>query len=414
MSDLAIYGGSPVREKAFSAWPVWDEKEKEYLIKALDSGKWGYPQWEFVPAFEKHFAAFHDTQYGICFNSGTSALVAALWACGVRPGDEVIVPAYTFFASASAILQAGAIPVFADIESTNFHLDAHDVEEKITENTTAVMTVHIGGRPSDMTKLRGICDHHNLILIEDAAQAWGSEWRSKRVGAFGDAAIFSFQSSKNITCGEGGIVVTNDEKTAEYLSSYCNCGRLNDKPRYEHYYVGGNYRLDEFGGAVITAQFERYPELHAKRTENAEYLSSELSKIQGVIPVNLDEDVTANSFHIFLMRYRNEYFDELPKSELIEALRAEGIPAHPGYTVPLYKMPVFKNRAFGPRGLSDKEFRSYDNIILPQTENACDEEGLWFTQNILLGPREDIDDIVAAFSKIKNNIGELTERRKDG
>ncbi len=405
--ELAIKGGAPVRTKPFSSWPVWDNHEIEAVKKAVDSGKWGYPQWEYVPQFAKNFAVYNDAEFGICFNSGTSAIVGALWAAGVCPGDEVILPAYTFIATASAVIQIGAIPVFADIESNSFHLCAQSVEEHITSNTKAVLPVHIGGRMADMPKLQEVCDHHDLALISDAAQAWGSGWQEKRSAAYGDASAYSFQSSKNITAGEGGIVLTNDEKFAEFCETYCNCGRLTGKPAYEHFYIGQNLRLSEMQGALLSAQFERYPVMLRERHENAKYIDNELRKFNGITPLTIDADSSSNAYHFFLMRYNKEHFEDVLKSSIIDALQAEGIPAHPGYTIPLYKQPVFESGELGPRGAQLSTFPDYTNISLPETEKACNDEAIWLKHNLLLGSRDDMQDIVNAFEKVLKNFKEL-------
>ncbi|MCH8285219.1 DegT/DnrJ/EryC1/StrS family aminotransferase [candidate division KSB1 bacterium] len=409
MKNLAINGGKPVRTEPFPSWPVWGELERKNILKALDSGNWGYPKWDFVTRFEEKFAAYQNADYGICFNSGTSALMGALWAVGIQPGDEVIVPAYTFIATASAVIQLGAHPVFADIEPHTLHLCARSVEEHFTPKTKAVIAVHIGGRPADLTRLRNVCNNRDAALIEDAAQAWGAEWKNERVGAVGDAGMFSFQSSKNITAGEGGIVLTNDEKIAGFLRNYCNCGRLEDKPRYEHYFIGGNYRLSELQGALLMAQFESYPKNLKTRQDNAELLDAELSKIDGIVPVNKDENVTSNAFHMYMLRYKKKYFDDLPKNKLLQTLEAEGIPVHPGYTLPLYKQPVFIERAFGAGGKQDTTARDYGNLHLPETEIACSEEAVWLTQNVLLGTAKDMKDIIQAFGKVKEYYKELLQ-----
>ncbi len=408
MVKLAINGGTPVRTEPYHSWPIWGEDEKNRVVEVLDSGHWGYPAWEFVPRFEEQYAAFHDARFGVCFNSGTSALMGALWAVGVQPGDEVIVPAYTFIATATAVIQLGAIPVFADIEKESLHLDAVSVEEKITSRTSAVIPVHIGGRPADMTRLSGICEYHDIKMVEDAAQAWGSEWKNMRVGTLGDAGIFSFQSSKNINAGEGGIVLTNDEEIAGLLRSFCNCGRVEGKPRYEHYFIGGNMRMTEMQGAVLQVQFERYPELLQRRQDNAEFLTDELSSIPGIIPMNETDDVTANSYHLYLMRFKKEYFEDISKEALVETMRSEGIPLSPGYTVPIYKQPVFRSGAFGARGKPLPDFPDYTGISLPETEKAGYDEGIWLTQNVLLGNELDMEDIAVAFEKVRENAKELT------
>jgi len=407
MEKLAINGGQPIRTQPFPSWPVWDSGEINAVREVLESGGWGYPRWQCVPRFEEHFAAFHDARYGICFNSGTSALTGALWAVGVQPGDEVILPAYTFIATATAVVQLGAVPVFADIEQDSFHLDARSVEEKVTPKTKAVVAVHIGGRPADMTRLKNVCEYCGIPLVEDAAQAWGSEWRNVRVGAIGDAGIFSFQSSKNITAGEGGIVLTNDEEVAAMCRTYCNCGRREDKPRYEHYYIGGNYRMSELQAAVLQVQFERYPEQMQLRMENADFLNDELTAIPGIRQMNSNEDITANSCHLYLMRYDNKHFEELSKQVFIEALQKEGIPVSPGYTIPVYRQPVFANGTFGACGKPLPDMPDYSLVSLPETEKACNEQGVWLTQNVLLGSELDMEDIAAAFRKLKEYAGEL-------
>ncbi|MFC1563284.1 DegT/DnrJ/EryC1/StrS family aminotransferase [candidate division KSB1 bacterium] len=407
MPELAINGGEPIRDKKFPSWPVWGNEEKELINKVIDSGKWGYPNWKYVPEFEKSFAVYQDANYGVCFNSGTSALMGALWAAGVSPGDEVILPAYTFVATASAVLLLGAVPVFADIEDNTFHLDVKSVESFLTPKARAVMAVHIGGRSADMSALKDLCNRYELKLIEDAAQAWGAEWEHNRVGALGDAGIFSFQSSKNLTSAEGGIVLTNDKETADYLMAYVNCGRVEGKPKYEHYYLGGNFRLSDLNGSILMAQFKRYPEMHRQRRENAHILDEGLKKIEFITPVNEDDLATISGFHFYLIRYDPDLLEGISKFRIIEALQKEGIPAHPGYTIPLYRQPAFLNGAFGSRGKIVEKYMDYSKIFLPETECVCNEEGIWLSQTLLLGDEDDMHDIVNAFKKIRDNYKEL-------
>jgi len=254
-----------------------------------------------------------------------------------------------------------------------------------------------------MTRIREICQKHDLKIIEDAAQAWGSEWQGQKVGALGDAGAFSFQSSKNITSGEGGIILTNDEETAKFARSFSNCGRLEGGVWYEHYYLGGNVRMTEFQGAVLLAQLARYEDMKRHREENAAYLDSRLAQITGILPLKRTPEVTSHSYHLYIFRYQPEHFGHQPKEWFIQALRAEGIPASPGYSIPLYRQPVLQNRAFGPRGRPVDIGIDYRNVYLPETERACSQEAVWLAQNLLLGTREDMADIVKAIEKLQGN-----------
>ncbi|MDW7682481.1 MAG: DegT/DnrJ/EryC1/StrS family aminotransferase, partial [bacterium] len=296
MGKLAINGGKPVRTKPFPTWPVWDEAEINNLKKVIESGKWGSLHGDQVSSFTERYAQYHQAKYGVCVNSGTTALKIALFATGVGAGDEVILPGYTFIATATAILDVGAIPVFVDIDPETYNIDVGRIEAALTERSKAIMPVHFGGRPCDMEKISQLAKKHKLVVVEDAAQAWGSEWNGKKVGALGDAGCFSFQSSKNITCAEGGIILTNDEQTAQFCRSFSNCGRVEGGVWYEHYYVGGNFRMSEFHAAILHAQFDRYPELKQKRENNAKFLNEKLSEIEGAATLADDPAVTSNSY----------------------------------------------------------------------------------------------------------------------
>ncbi len=215
MSTLAINGGTPVRTEPFPVWPIWGDEEINALTQVVKSGKWGSLSGEKTGEFEHMFAQYQDAKHGILTNSGTTALRLALTAADIGRGDEVLVPAYTFIASASSIIDAGAIPIFVDIDPNTYNIDVAKAEERITDKTRGIMPVHFAGRPADLDAVLALAEKHNLIVIEDAAQAWGSEWKGKRVGAIGAAGCFSFQSSKNINAGEGGIILTNDDLVAK-------------------------------------------------------------------------------------------------------------------------------------------------------------------------------------------------------
>jgi len=407
MVKLAVNGGTPVREKNFPAWPVWNQDEIDGVTEVIKSGKWGYYQGSKVTEFENKFAGYHEAKYGVCMNSCTTGLKIAVLAMGIEQGDEVILPCYTFIASASSIVEAGAVPVFVDIEPGTYNIDPGKIEPAITEKTKAIMPVHFAGRPANMDKINGIAEKHGLKVLEDAAQAWGSEWKGSKVGALGDAGVFSFQSSKNITSAEGGIVTTNNENIEKLTRSTMNCGRSKDGLWYEHYYLGGNWRLTNMQAAMLLAQFNRYPEQKNTREKNGRYIEELLRNIDGIQPMEKDENVTSNSYHILIIRYKKEFFADKPKDKFIKALNAEGIPCSGGYSIPLYKQPVFKNNTFGPAGKKADLGIEYGSMYLPETEKACFEEAVWMKQNLLLGTQNDMDDIATAIEKIQKYKDEL-------
>ncbi|MEM1586011.1 MAG: DegT/DnrJ/EryC1/StrS family aminotransferase [Candidatus Bathyarchaeia archaeon] len=412
MAKLALLGGEPVRKKPFPRWPFFDDREAEALLSVLKSGFWGVGG-QRKREFEERFAAYQHAKHGIAVVNGTAALEISLRALGIGCGDEVIVPAYTFMATAIAVLYVNAVPIFADIDPETYTIDPKSVESMISDKTKAIIPVHIGGRPADMDSLISIAKREDLHIVEDACQAWGAEWRGRRVGAIGNIGAFSFQSSKNITSGEGGIIVTNDGDLYVKAWSLHNCGRLPDKAWYEHYLPGSNYRMTEFQAAILLAQMERFDEQTERRVENAKYLSSRLSKIDGVKTLKEDERVTRNPYHLYIFRIDPEVFSGIPKSVIANALQAEGIPVSVGYSKPLYKEAYLEYFKRCP--LSCHHYArhvDYSKVSLPATERACYYEGLWIPHYVLLGSREDIDDVAHAIEKIRENVHELKEASK--
>jgi len=406
MPKLAIHGGTPVRTTPFPKWPVWNQDEIDAVTDVIESGKWGSLHGDKTSSFEKTYAAAHQAKHGIAISSGTTALRIALMAAGVGEGDEVIVPAYTFIATASAVIEASAIPVFVDIDPETYNIDVTQIEAAITPRTRAIMPVHFAGRPADMDRVLEIARKHNLIVIEDAAQAWGSQWNGRGVGAIGTAGCFSFQSSKNITAGEGGIILTNDDEVAKMVRAHYNCGRSADGQWYEHFYFGSNLRMTELQSAVLQVQFRRYPELMARREKNAAHLTEQLQEIDGVSLLKNDPRITRSSIHLFIWRYDKTAFNNWPKDRFLDALRAEGIQCSPGYTLPLNVQPVFKNQTFGPAGRKIDLGIDYGSQVFPETEKACAEAAIWFNQNQFLGTEKDMDDIAAAIQKIQKYADE--------
>src|SRR5438105_4016249 len=279
---LALFGGKPVRTRPFTPWPVFGKAEEDRLLRTLRSGRWGRLDGTEVEEFESRFAAMHGCRHGVAVVNGTVSLRIALLAAGIRAEDEVIVPAYTFFSTASAVVEANAVPVFADIDPNTFNLDPAAVEAAITARTRAIIPVHFAGLPADMDSILAIARRHDLTVIEDAAHAHGASYRGRPAGSLGHMASFSFQSSKNLTAGEGGIITTNDDALAEACRSIHNCGRVAGGVWYEHHVVSGNYRLGEFQGAILNCQIDRLEQQTKTRDDNGKYLSSLLDNLPGI------------------------------------------------------------------------------------------------------------------------------------
>jgi dTDP-4-amino-4,6-dideoxygalactose transaminase len=399
---LAIDGGTPVRTTPFGGWPHWDAREEEALLRTLRSGNWGIGGDE-TEQLEQELAAATGARFALTVTNGTAALEAALRACGVSYGDEVIVPPYTFVATASAVLLVGAIPVFDDIDPRTSNIDPATIERCITPRTKAIMPVHIGGYPADMDAIMAIAERHGLRVIEDACQAIGASWRGRSVGAIGDMGCFSFQSSKNINSGEGGAVITNDPVLEERCWAFKNCGRVRGGEWYQHDTLGDNFRLSQFQAAILRAQMTRLEEWAELRAENGSYLCARLREIGGLTPVPLDERVTRHGFHIVVTRYDAAAFGGWPRARFVQALAAEGVRTSPGYR-PIYTTgSVIEGTRVLRTALGLGEGPSPD---CPATERICAEEGLWLAgQSTLLGTRADMDDIANAVEKVLHAAG---------
>lgn len=394
---LAIDGGQPVRTRPFPKWPVYDAREERAVLEVLRSGDWGPLTGERVHTFEQRFAEFQGARFGVCVPNGTLALELAFRALGIGHGDEVITSPYTFIATASAALYVGARPVFVDIDPDSYNIDPTKIEAAITGRTRALAPVHIGGRPADMDAVLDIARRHHLRVVEDACQAWGAAWRGRRVGALGDLGAFSFQSSKHVTAGEGGIVLTNDPELYELCWSLHNVGRTRTGVWYYHEVLGGNYRMTEWQGAILLAQLERLPEHMAIREANARYLSEALSEVAGLSPLPADPRVTSQSHHMFIIRYDPNAFGGRSRDDFIAAWQAEGIaPCGAGY-VPLNHSPAIL-RAM-------KERFGIDELPPCPVAERLAETTIWLGQVALLDDRSDIDSIVAAARKIQRAWG---------
>ncbi len=406
MTTLALLGGTPVRRTPFPSWPIFGEAEEARLLRTLRSGQWGRLDGAEVDEFERRFAAMHGCRHAVAVVNGTVSLRIALLAAGIRAEDEVIVPPYTFVSTATAVVEANAVPVFADIDLHTFNLDARAVDAAITPRTRAIIPVHFAGQPADMDAVMAIAQDRGLIVIEDAAHAHGAAYRGRPAGSLGHMASFSFQSSKNLTAGEGGILTTNDDGLAEACRSIQNCGRVTGGVWYEHHVIAGNYRLGEFQGAVLNGQLDRLEEQTATRDRNGRYLACRFDGLPGLHPQARPADCTRHSYHLFMLRLDAAVFGA-PRAAVLRALDAEGIPCSAGYGYSLPQQPLFRNKAFGPYLSAASARLDYTDAHCSTSDLIC-EQSVWLGQNLLLGPREDMDDIAQAFEKVYEHRSALS------
>jgi perosamine synthetase len=406
---LALLGGPKVRTAPFTAWPIADETEEKFLLEAVRSKKWGRLSGNFVERFEQTWAERLGAKSCVATSSGTSALVAALNALEVGPGDEVIVPPYTFVATINVVLLQHALPVFVDTDRETSQIDARKIAAAITKRTRAILPVHLGGAPANMDEILAVAKKHNVPVIEDACQAHLAEWRGRKVGTLGELGCFSLQASKHLNAGEGGVVVGNDEKLVEVCRSFHNQGRGEPGSAFGYVRNGDNRRMTEFQGAILLAQLTRLEEQAKTREQNAAYLKQLLSEIPGITPAKMYEGVTRNAYHIFMMRYDANQFSGLPRERFIKALQSEGIPCSGGYG-PLNKEPFLKST------LQSRAYRYiYPAKVLAQLEarNHCPEndklcqEALWFGNTMLLGTKQDVEQIAEAIRKIQKQSTSL-------
>ena len=412
MAKLAINGGKKAAEglaKKIPAWPQASRDDKEAILRVIDSSSWCslHPESQ-VQQFEQAFAKYQQADYGIAVANGTVSLELCLKAGGIEPGDEVIVPAVTFIATVSSVTEVGAIPVFVDSVPDTLSIDPKEIEKAITSRTKALIAVHYGGYPVDFDAMLPIVKKRNLLFIEDAAHAHGTEWKKRKVGAIGDFGSFSFQQGKSLTAGEGGIVLTNNAKLAEKARLIHNIGRKMGMPGYLHLVLSSNYRMTEFQGALLLSQIKRLPEWIELKHQNGEYLASELSKIGGIEPLKRDPRITKRGYYFFIIKYDSDEFKGLARDKFIDALRAEGVGCGTGYGVPLYRNPAFeKENLKGIWAKSVGPIPDFEKLFLPVAEEFCAHQQVTIGHPVLMVDRSGIQMIIDSIVKIKDNVDEL-------
>ncbi|WP_372934790.1 DegT/DnrJ/EryC1/StrS family aminotransferase [Mariniphaga sediminis] len=411
-NKLAILGGNPVRQnKSWPDWPYVDKNVMDSIEKTTQSGIWCRIQAKdgTVPTFEKEYARMMGVTRCVAVGSGTQALHTAVEALGLGPGDEVITSPYTDPGTIAAILSARALPVLADIDRYSFQVDPDDVERRITKNTKAIMPVHMMGQPADLDRFLQIARKYNLFLIEDACQAHFAKFRGKMLGSVGDIGCFSHQSSKVISCGEGGSIISNNAELMEQCYTVQNHG-TSKFGRTET--IGPKYRMNEFEGAILLGQLPTAMERHAVRNKNAQYLTSKIKDIPGITPQKLYDGTEEGSFYLYTMNYNKEEYNGVPREKYLKALAAEGVGLSPYIKNGLHREPWVDNimgrkeyqQMYGKNRL--EEFKQ--DMACPVCDLVCDEEMvmLW-ASGPLLGTTADMDDVINALAKVYENRDQL-------
>jgi dTDP-4-amino-4,6-dideoxygalactose transaminase len=401
----AVLGGAPVRQRDYPSWPVWDEHERTALLDVLDAGGWWQGNGKMAATFAADFAAYHGATFGMALTNGTHTLEAALVACDVGDGDEVIVPGMTFVASAAAVLAVNATPVLVDIDADTLCIDPAAAEAAITPRTKAIVAVHVAGAAADLDALTDLCARHGLRLIEDCAHAHGTFWRGRGVGSWGDFGSFSMQRSKLMTAGEGGVLICNDEALRDAAWAYADCGRVKGQWFYHHATYGSNLRMTEWQGAVLSGQLQRFPDQNRTRNDNAVALNAALDEIPGVRTPRRDPRMDSQGNYCFVFHYDAEQFAGLPLRNFEAALAAEGIPMGVSYPS-LTDLAVFRNRNFAPRLREHAPTIDYSTQHLPRSEHAA-ASTVWLQHRLLLAEREDVLDVARAVARIQAHAADI-------
>ncbi len=405
----ALLGGKKVRKEPFFHWPVIAENDEKAWMEVLRKGRWCRIDGDYANRFEETWAKTLSAKHCLAVANGTSALVTSLAALAVGPGDEVILPPYTFVATVNAVLMHHALPVFVDTDPETFQIDARKLEAAITERTVCILPVHLGGSAADMDAIMAVAARHKLPVVEDACQAHLAEWRNRKVSTVGDLGCFSFQASKNLNSGEGGAILSNNDALIEQCRSFQNNGRAVPGAGFQYARNGANLRMTEFQAALLLQQLTRLDDQSRRREQNAAYLTKFLGEIPGIAPAKMYEGCTRNAYHLCMFRYDSAQFEGLPRAKFLEAVHAEGIPCSGGYQ-PLNKEPFLKNTLqsrpyqaiYSPQKISEYLERSH----CPENDRLC-ETAVWLTQTMLLGPRSDMDQIAEAVGKVQRHAGKL-------
>ena len=445
MKKLAIFGGQAIRKKSFASSVVIDKEERSNVLKVIRNKEFsrfmGSPSQDIdkqltmtsreavnyksqyftflggrmIRTFEADFAKKFGTTFAISVNSATSGLSTALGACGIGPGDEVITTCLSFNATALSILAFNAIPVFVDVNTENFCLDPGEVERKISKKTKAILVVHLLGNAADMEQIMKIAKKHRLAVIEDCAQAPGTRYKDKYVGTIGDIGVFSFQETKNITTGEGGMIITNNSKYAKKCRLIRNHGEsipdANTSKTDLVNNIGFNFRMTELTAAIGIGQLKKISENNRIRNQNARYL---MKRLQGLSGLNIPEATLRRGTicHIFPLIYDSK-ITGVKREVVVDALKAEGIPVGTGYLRLMPENPIFLRKvSYGDKGcpFSCKFYNkkiNYSAKDYPVASKLIYDRFIWFYHINRPNTTEDMEDVIKAFDKIFSNINSL-------
>lgn len=417
MKNLAILGGKAIGAGKYirngNGWPIYDEKELQAVQDVIKSGLWGTGGPKQIE-FEETFAEYCGAKYGVMMTNGTHTLKLALEVLGIGPGDEVIVPGWTWQATASSVLDVNAVPILVDVDPKTFTIDPKKVEEAITPRTKAIIPVHLYGRVCDMDAIMALAEKYNLYVIEDCAHQHGSEWRGKKVGTIGNIGSFSQQATKILQTGEGGICLTNDEELYERLYSMKFCGRERVAGAGWPTMQSGNFRSNEFAATLGLCQLSRLTEQNLKRRENALYLEDMVQQeIPGFSYLFRDERVTFQTYYRLSFIYNKELWDGISRETVLNAIDAEleGSLKMPTSYEPLNQSPLYQPHSKRTHYLSEEYWKAIDpkRFELPVIERLWREEAVNIDHCALLAEKSDMDRIVDAMKKVYKNLDELKE-----
>jgi perosamine synthetase len=409
----AALGGTAAHVGGWPGWPEWRESWEGEILKILRSGRWyrgddsGH-----VAEFEAAWANLLRARRCLATASGTTALITSLHVVGVDAGDEVIVSPYTFNATYNVILLQKALPVFADTDPATWNIDPASIESRITDRTRAILPVHIYGLPCDMDPINAIARKHDLVVVEDACQAWLAEYKGKKCGTLADLGCFSFQNSKHIPSGEGGAVTGDRDDLLDRCHAFHNCGRATGSFQGRGCFTrGSNFRMQHFQAAMLLQQIEKLVQETQVRQANADYLIAQLDEIPGITPARVPENSRA-AWHLFPMRYDAERFHGLSRAGFMRALRAEGIPSSTVYGEQYFDGMLDEaiasrgyQRLFGAKRL--KDYRDSFDALTGNRQVCATTVAL--SQSMLLADRSAMDHIVDAIRKIQKHSAELAK-----
>jgi dTDP-4-amino-4,6-dideoxygalactose transaminase len=410
MAELAIAGGHPVRTTPYPDWPHGDDEDVAAVEEVVRGGRWGgFPEpGPKAEAFEEAFASYQGARHGVLMANGTVTMEVALKALGIGWGDEVIIPALTFAATVYAPIAAGALPVIVDVTPDTWTIDPDLVEAAITPRTRAIMPVHLGHQMADMDRVMEIADARGLAVVEDCAHAHGQRWNGVGAGCIGDFGSFSHQSSKIMTAGEGGSLLTNDDRLARLAHSIIDCGRPKDDAETE-YTFGANYRLGELQAALLMVAMRRFPEQQAQRATLGAIFEGMAEDVPGVRVMPHDPRITRWSFYRYVVAIEPDAFAGRTNRVVCDALEAEGVGAWTGYE-PMSNYDLFQpSLSRLPVAVEHASRLDPAAMSFPVAEAAGLRESVYIDENVFRSDRAGVDQAVEALAKIQRHADELPE-----